>query len=94
MPQPRILYERSLPGGGLVQVQVVLANGQSRRLGRISVERRSDLARRDGHNPPVIVELQAESVGRVVGPLISIARDNVRIAKGLLDVDGSSTARF
>jgi hypothetical protein len=78
----------------VVQVHVEGTSGAARRRGLVSVERRREVARREGHTPPVIVAAEADSVGRLMAPLISIARDNVRVARGLLEATGAVTARF
>jgi hypothetical protein len=52
--------------------------------GRISVERRVDPKRREGHTPPVIAEVDAPSQAAVFQELYRIASDNVAIARGLI----------
>ncbi|HEY9515487.1 MAG TPA: hypothetical protein VIQ74_07385 [Gemmatimonadaceae bacterium] len=51
---------------------------------RISVERRSDPHRREGHVPPVIVEGEALTRSLVFDQLYEIANDNVAVARGLI----------
>ena len=51
---------------------------------RITVERRRDPMRREGHVPPVIVEAEAPTRSVVYDELIEIARDNVAVARGLI----------
>lgn len=51
---------------------------------RITVERRRDPQRREGHTPPVIVEAKAPTRSVVFNELFEIARDNVAVARGLI----------
>ena len=51
---------------------------------RITVERRRDPLRREGHTPPVIVEAEAPTRSVVFDELFEIARDNVAVARGLI----------
>ena len=51
---------------------------------RVSVERRSDPARRLGHLPPVIAMLEGPSRNAVFEELYRIAVDNVAIARGIM----------
>lgn len=51
---------------------------------RITVERRRDPLRREGHTPPVIMEKEAPTRSVVFDELFEIARDNVAVARGLI----------
>lgn len=95
MDRTKVLYERSLPGGGYVQVEEATASDREPALHRVhvAVERRSDPSRRDGHAPPVIVTAEGGSLTQLMRRLLVIANDNVEIAKGLLRRSGGR-ARF
>jgi hypothetical protein len=94
MNKTKILYERPLPGGGFVHVEEDGRDQTDTHRGRISVERRSDPARREGHEPPVIVSVEGKSSTSVFQKLLTIARDNVEVARGLLRLDGDGKAKF
>ena len=51
---------------------------------RIYVERRSDMNRRSGHEPPVIAEVMGEVSPSEAGELYRMAADNVAVARALL----------
>ncbi|MCC6928247.1 MAG: hypothetical protein IT359_04555 [Gemmatimonadaceae bacterium] len=95
MNDSRILYQRELPGGGYVHVaeESSLHETETHRA-HITVERRTDPTRRDGHEPPVIASAEGRSSQSVFGELLRIAQDNVAIAKGLLRWRGDGTAKF
>ncbi len=78
-----VLYTRELPGGGYVAIEALPADGAKYRA-RISVERRTDPARRVGHLPPVIAEAEGASRTSVFNELYRIASDNVAVARGIL----------
>lgn len=91
--ESRVVYQRELPGGGFVHVEEEgLGNTETRRA-VVTVERRTDPTRRDGHEPPVIASAEGRSQG-VFGELLRIAQDNVAIAKGLLRLRGDGKAKF
>lgn len=81
------LYERELPGGGYVAVDVSLEQEGSRSVPRtvVYVERRSDQQRRSGHEPPVIAVAACDESTPLFSDMLRIARDNVEIARALLD---------
>jgi hypothetical protein len=93
MNKAKVWYERPLPGGGFVHVEEDGPAEDTHR-GRISVERRSDPARREGHEPPVIASVEGQSSTSVFQKLLSIARDNVEVARALLRLDGDGKAKF
>ncbi|MGQ0647391.1 MAG: hypothetical protein ACT4P7_07445 [Gemmatimonadaceae bacterium] len=94
MDKTKVLYERTLPGGGFVHVE---AEGEdtSAALHRVhvAVERRSDPSRREGHRPPVIATEEGGSLSQLMRRLVALANDNVEVAKGLLRRTGGR-ARF
>lgn len=81
------LYERELPGGGYVAVDVSFEKAGDREVPRtvVCVERRSDEVRRSGHVPPVIASADCDETAPLFSDMIRIARDNVEIARALLD---------
>jgi hypothetical protein len=88
------VYQRELPGGGYVHVEEEeLVNTETHRA-HVTVERRTDPTRRDGHEPPVIARAEGRSSQGVFGELLRIAQDNVAIAKALLRLRGDGKAKF
>jgi hypothetical protein len=83
MEDPVLLYSRGLPGGGVVTIEAVTRETPEV-TARISVERRIDPQRRDGHEPPVIAEAQAPTQSTAFKELYQIASDNVAVARGLI----------
>lgn len=85
------LFERELPGGGQVRIELIdesaadVAGGRC--VARLAVERRGDVSRRDGHIPPVILMAERGTREEVIGELFKVAVDNVAIARGLLQAD-------
>ena len=94
MPQqPAVLYIRELPGGGYVAIEGqpgVTPGAPYHAL--LSVERRTDPYRRDGHEPPVIVEADGRSQVEVFDQLVEIANSNVAVAAALLRWEGARRA--
>jgi len=82
------LYERELPGGGYVAIDVSVEarGGDAVPHTRVFVERRSEAVRRSGHVPPCIAEAEADDSTTAFSDLLRIARDNVAIARALLDL--------
>ena len=76
------LFNRDLPGGGYVAIELADRGIDTRRV-RVLVERRSDRSRRVGHAPPVILE-EDWKPERGFGELYRVACDNVAIARALL----------
>ena len=92
--ESKVVYQRDLPAGGFVHVeQEDPANTQTHRA-HVTVERRTDPTRRDGHEPPVIASAEGRSSQNVFGELLRIAQDNVAIAKALLRLRGDGRAKF
>ena len=83
MAETAVLYTRELPGGGFVAIES-LASDDGMHRARISVERRNEHDRRDGHERPVIAELAGASRAAVFDELYRIAVDNVAIARGIM----------
>jgi hypothetical protein len=77
------LYTRELPGGGYVAIDVLPAGAGSPAHLRLWVERRADPSRRGGHNPPIVVELDALDSEAARAELERIASDNVAIAQAI-----------
>jgi hypothetical protein len=82
------LYERELPGGGFVAIDVSLeaAGDEAIPRTRVWVERRSEADRRSGHTAPVIAEADGDEASAQFTDMLRIARDNVAIARALLDL--------
>jgi hypothetical protein len=78
-----LLYSRELPGGGIVTIEA-MREGVPSCHARVSVERRSDPKRREGHRPPVIAEARAATQASAFKELYQIASDNVAVARGLI----------
>lgn len=81
--EPVVLYTRMLPGGGMVTIESLHAEGASVRA-MLRVERRGDPGRRRGHSPPVIMERAGSDREEVFGELYKVAADNVAIARHLI----------
>ncbi|HEX4933598.1 MAG TPA: hypothetical protein VFV33_10500 [Gemmatimonadaceae bacterium] len=92
--ESKILYQRELPGGGFVHVEEESLRDTETHRAHVTVERRTDPTRRDGHEPPVIARAEGRSSQSVFGELLRIAQDNVAIAKALLRLRGDGTAKF
>jgi hypothetical protein len=59
---------------------------------RVSVERRSQDERRDGHRPVVIAEVDGDERSPAFADLYRIAADNAAIARALLRIAGPQRA--
>ena len=81
------LYERELPGGGYVAIEVQRrwAGESDTPVTRLCVERRHARDRRAGHEPPIIAQLDGDEWSQNFTTIFQIARDNAAIARGLLD---------
>ena len=80
--QHAVLYIRELPGGGYVSIQAAPDHAAYR--GELCVERRSFADRRDGHEPPVVLQASGPDQQTVFDRLIEIANSNVAVAAALL----------
>ena len=94
MTESKIVYQRELPGGGYVHVEEESLQDTETHRAHVTVERRTDPTRRDGHEPPVIARAEGRSPQSVFGELFRIEQDNVAIAKALLRLRGDGTAKF
>jgi hypothetical protein len=83
MNRPAPLYSRELPGGGYVVIEEVPAEA-GRFRAQLTVERRTDPVRRDGHERPVIATAEGTSRDDVYRDLLQIAADNVEVARCIL----------
>jgi hypothetical protein len=83
MNRPAPLYSRELPGGGYVIIEELPAEGGVFRA-QLTVERRTDPVRRDGHERPVIATAEGPSADDVYHDLLQIASDNVAVARCIL----------
>jgi hypothetical protein len=84
MAETAVLYTRELPGGGFVAIESLSGDDEPVHRARISVERRNEMDRRDGHERPIIAELEGASRAAVFDELYRIAVDNVAIARGIM----------
>jgi hypothetical protein len=85
------LYRRPMPGGGYVEVELVVvelsdaaAAKGGRHRGRVVMERRADPGRRAGHPAPVVAELKADDRDELMGELFRLAQDNAALARSLM----------
>ncbi|MGQ0539592.1 MAG: hypothetical protein ACT4R6_11630 [Gemmatimonadaceae bacterium] len=60
----------------------------------VTVERRTDPTRRDGHTPPIVAVATGPSAQGVFRQLLEIAGDNIAIAKALLRSQADGRPRF
>jgi hypothetical protein len=58
----------------------------------VSVERRTNDERRDGHRPVVIAEADGDERSPAFADLYQIAADNAAIARALLQIEGPQRA--
>jgi len=93
-PSNRTLYQRELPGGGFVHVREDGDTTTGTHRATVSVERRGDPSRRDGHAPPVIASAEGTTRQDVFRELLEIAADNVAVARALLRWQSDGRARF
>ena len=82
---PNRLYERRLPSGGFVAIQVSSVRtlfGPPKIRGEVVVERRPE-SRRAGHRPPVVACAEQANAMQAVAQLFSIARSDSALADAL-----------
>lgn len=81
------LYERELPGGGFVAIDIGTRTAGDREVPvtRLCVERRQTHERRTGHEPPVIAEVEGDERSPNFSTIFQMARDNAAVARGILD---------
>jgi hypothetical protein len=84
------IYQRELPGGGYVKIDVRHEERLSRT--RVYVERRAKHERRPGHQPVVIAEADGDEQSAAFGDLYRIAADNAAIARRMLEIEGPQRA--
>ncbi len=83
-PSDSRLYRRQLPGGGYVAIDSTTGVAATALVHvQVRVERRADLARRAGHEPPVVAEADVADPHQVFDELHAIAVDNVEVARAL-----------
>lgn len=82
MMDRKLLYSRTLPGGGYVTIEVEPADREVHAM--LFVERRVDPLRRDGHLPPVVAEVTGESETTAFDALYPIAANNVQLAQRIM----------
>lgn len=85
------LYRRPMPGGGYVEVELIdpetekTGAGQRGPLrGRVVMERRADVGRREGHRAPVVAELVGDDRDELMADLFHLAEDNAALARSLM----------
>ena len=83
MTDRKLLYQRELPGGGVVIIDAE-PDATSACHARVIVERRTDLSRRDGHVAPVVAEATSADERLALDELYPIAADNVRLARSIV----------
>jgi hypothetical protein len=92
MPERRLLYTRDLPGGGYVAVEAEVAETGAVESARLTVERRADRRRRQGHTPPVLAIVEGGSLDMALPQLYQIAGDNVSLAQHIHQWDAGRGA--
>lgn len=84
MPPSAPLYTRRLPNGGLVTIEQVETGSATLYRAQLRVERRTDPLRREGHEAPVIAEVEGMDLDAVLRELHVIAESNVSLAQRLV----------
>jgi hypothetical protein len=82
MRDRKLLYSRTLPGGGHVTIEVESQDSAIHAM--LFVERRVDPLRRDGHLPPVVAEALGDSETTAFDALYPIAASNVQLAQRIM----------
>ena len=81
-------YRRPMPGGGYVDVEMEVGQGSEGAVGhaqgRVIMERRAELSRRVGHQPPVVAEMSGDDADELMAHLFRLARDNSALARSLM----------
>jgi hypothetical protein len=83
------IYERTLPGGGFVAIEVMPVRnvlGRQRYRGNVVVERRGERERRKGHPAPSVAQASAATVATILHELFPVAHSNVTLASGCLAI--------
>ncbi len=84
------VYQRELPGGGYVKIDVLREEEPARTC--VFVERRAKHERRPGHQPVIIAEADGDEWSPAFGDLYRMATDNAAIARKLLEIEGPQRA--
>lgn len=82
------VYERQLPGGGFVAIEVTPVRnvfGRRKYHGEVIVERRILRDRRQGHAAPTVADADAATVATVFHELFPVAHSNVAVATCCLE---------
>lgn len=84
----RTLYTRTMPGGGYVRVELLVAEfgiaGGGRRRGRVIIEPRDASPQRAESAPFVVEEVEGEDENALISELFRIAHDNTELARRVL----------
>src|ERR1043165_635472 len=84
------IYQRDLPGGGYVKIDVVREQEAPRTC--VFVERRAKHERRPGHRPVIIAQADGDERSPAFGDLYRMATDNAAIARRMLELEGPQRA--
>jgi hypothetical protein len=84
------VYQRDLPGGGYVKIDVVREHEMPRTC--VFVERRAKHERRPGHQPVIIAQADGDERSPAFGDLYRMATDNAAIARKMLEIEGPQRA--
>ena len=84
------VYQRELPGGGYVKIDVLREEGPARTC--VYVERRAKHERRPGHQPVIIAQADGDERSAAFGDLYRMATDNAAIARKMLEIEGPQRA--
>jgi hypothetical protein len=88
-------FERHLPGGGFVAIEVTSDKSVWRNRvfrGSVVVERRA-ASRRQGHHPPVIATASGPTLDGVIDQLLPAAQSNATIGAALLRLERCARGR-
>lgn len=77
-------YHRPMPGGGFVTIEVESGSEDAQSRGWLIVERRADVGRRLGHQPPIVAEETHEDPDTLIAELFRLAHDNAALARRLM----------
>ena len=84
------VYQRDLPGGGYVKIDVLREQEMPRTC--VFVERRAKHERRPGHSPVIIAQADGDESSAAFGDLYRMATDNAAIARKMLEIEGPQRA--
>jgi hypothetical protein len=77
-------YHRPMPGGGFVEIEVEPMGEEAPLRGRLIVERRAEVGRRLGHQPPIVADVVHEDSDTLIAELFRLAHDNAALARRLM----------